>query len=402
LRSFIFATNTPAPAGIDFIFSTNLGPTAFFSFHRAGLDFRFLKQKKSSPLIKASVARPPKTPPIIPPMFALLPLPKVRGLSELVPSEPGSGPVMPAEPPDGTAFSIELVGCGCSTAVVSVTERDGSVSVCIGWSGLVSGELRGSDAAGAVKRAGTLEVARDDGGTAIGDVSELVGIAIGTISELAGTPVGAAAELVGTAKATTSEFVGARLVGRVEDTAAACEGTADGPSDSGDGCPGAAAAGPAGASFGSGAIRVDDVGTGLIVPIADVAAASVVDVVGAATGCSVGCSVGCSAAVVDEEGGGGGGGGGAAAVLVCICDASSRVVDEVTSVGVTTADSSVVVEVVAAVRAREREHRFPFTVVIDSCGVAMRAKALRKKRRLGLRRRDEKKGLLTPRALWAY
>jgi hypothetical protein len=248
-----------------------------------------------------------------------------------------------------------------------------------------------------VKRAGTLEVARDDGRTAIGDVSELVGIAVGTMSELAGTSVGAAAELVGTAKATTSEFVGARLVGRVKDTAAACEGTADGPSDSGDGCPGAAAAGPAGASFGSGAIRVDDVGTGLIVPIADVAAASVVDVDGAATGCSVGCSVGCSAAVVDEEGGGGGGG--AAAVLVCICDASSTVVDEVTSVGVTTADSSVVVEVVAAVRAREREHRFPLTVVIDSCGVAMRAKAHRKKRRLGLRRRDEGKVLQTPRAL---
>jgi hypothetical protein len=78
------------------------------------------------------------------------------------------------------------------------------------------------------------------------------------------------------------------------------------------------------------------------------------------------------------------------------------VVDVVTSVGVMIDGSSVVVEVVTAVRARERVHRLPFTVVIDSDGVAMRATAHRKKHRPGLRRRDEEKGLQTPRALWAY
>jgi hypothetical protein len=45
----------------------------------------------------------------------------------------------------------------------------------------------------------------------------------------------------------------------------------------------------------------------------------------------------------------------------------------VTSVGATTAGSGVVKMEVAAVRARERVHRLPFTVVIDSCGDAMQA-----------------------------
>jgi hypothetical protein len=246
-----------------------------------------------------------------------------------------------------------------------------------------------------------LDVVRDDVGSAIVVMSELVGEATGAISELVGTSAGAVTklvgtakvttvELVGTARATTSELVGTGLVGTIKDIAAACEGTVDGSvgssGSSSDDCPGAAAVGPSGASFGDGAIRVDDVGIELIVPIADVAAASVVDVFGAATG----CSVGCSAEVVDELGGGGGA---AAAVLVCTRDASSAVVDVVTSVGVTTAVSAVVLEVVAAVRARERIHRLPFTVVTDSCGLAMRATAHRKRRQQGLRRIDEENGL---------
>lgn len=52
-------------------------------------------------------------------------------------------------------------------------------------------------------------------------------------------------------------------------------------------------------------------------------------------------------------------------VLVCICGASSAAVDVVVSGGVTV-DVSVVWEVVRAVRARERVHRLPLTVVIDS------------------------------------
>jgi hypothetical protein len=79
-----------------------------------------------------------------------LPFPNVRGLSSLEPSGPWSGAIIPAEPLEGTAFNVELVGCGCSTAVVPGIEGCGFVSVCIGRSGLVSGELRGSDAAGAV------------------------------------------------------------------------------------------------------------------------------------------------------------------------------------------------------------------------------------------------------------
>lgn len=106
----------------------------------------------------------------------------------------------------------------------------------------------------------------------------------------------------------------------------------------------------------------------VLVPIADVAATSVVDVVGTAVGCCTGWSAGVvveSGAV--EEGGGGGGGGGDdvwAVVVVCICDVSSAAVDVVTAGGAAV-DVSVVLEVVRAVRARERVHRLPFTVVID-------------------------------------
>jgi hypothetical protein len=77
-------------------------------------------------------------------------------------------------------------------------------------------------------------------------------------------------------------------------------------------------------------------------------------------------------------------------------------VDVVTSVGETTAGSSAMVEVGAAVRARERVHRLPFTVVIDSCGVAMQAMARRRKRQQGLSGRGEETILQALWALWAY
>lgn len=107
----------------------------------------------------------------------------------------------------------------------------------------------------------------------------------------------------------------------------------------------------------------------VLVPIADVAATSVVDVVGTAVGCCAGWSAGVvvEAGAVEEGGGGGGGGGGGDdvwAVVVCICDVSSAAVDVVTAGGAAV-DVSVVLEVVRAVRARERVHRLPFTVVID-------------------------------------
>ena len=51
-------------------------------------------------------------------------------------------------------------------------------------------------------------------------------------------------------------------------------------------------------------------------------------------------------------------------MVVCICDVSSAAVDVVTAGGAAV-DVSVVLEVVRAVRARERVHRLPFTVVID-------------------------------------
>ena len=72
----------------------------------------------------------------------------------------------------------------------------------------------------------------------------------------------------------------------------------------------------------------------------------------------------CAASVVDGAGGGG------AAVVVCAWAASCAVVVEVNSV-----EAAAWVEMrvdVAAVRARERVHRLPLTVVVRSCGVAMR------------------------------
>jgi hypothetical protein len=64
-------------------------------------------------------------------------------------------------------------------------------------------------------------------------------------------------------------------------------------------------------------------------------------------------------------------------------------------VGVTTAGSSVATMEGTEVRARERVHRFPFTVVvIDSCGVAMQTTGSWKEtptRARGRRRRERTK-----------
>jgi hypothetical protein len=74
-------------------------------------------------------------------------------------------------------------------------------------------------------------------------------------------------------------------------------------------------------------------------------------------------------------------------------------VEVVTSVGVTIAGSSVMKVEVAAVRARERVHRLPFTVVIDSCGEAMQATAYTEKRPTRAQERRRREG--TPSAAGA-
>ena len=98
----------------------------------------------------------------------------------------------------------------------------------------------------------------------------------------------------------------------------------------------------------------------------------------ALVGATSGVSAGVSAGGEEDAGGGGGGGGGGgaggaddcSAALVWICCASS-VVEVCSSVGVTWAGASEVKDEVTAVRARERVHRLPLTVVTESCGVAM-------------------------------
>jgi hypothetical protein len=163
--------------------------------------------------------------------------------------------------------------------------------------------------------------------------------------------------------------LGVELVVELDVTAAAgvagvatatCGGTSAG--SFGPGC-----ATASGATSASGRVCGEGLGAALLVPVAE----ELADVVAAAGG-------GSADADEDEAGGGGGGGGsegGAedAAALVCICGACAAGVEEVTSVGVTTAGSCVVRLEVAAVRARERVHRLPFTFVVDSWGVAMQA-----------------------------
>lgn len=77
-----------------------------------------------------------------------------------------------------------------------------------------------------------------------------------------------------------------------------------------------------------------------------------------------------SVPIAEDAGADGDEGGGSGAALDWICWASEVVVEEVNSVEVISAASEVRVDM-AAVRAWERVHRLPLTVVTDSCGVAM-------------------------------
>lgn len=73
----------------------------------------------------------------------------------------------------------------------------------------------------------------------------------------------------------------------------------------------------------------------------------------------------------------------ASGALVCICGVFCTVVELVTS-AVVAMDEVDGGALVASVRARERVHRLPFTVVIDSGGEAIRATSHRKTGRKGL------------------
>jgi hypothetical protein len=208
------------------------------------------------------------TPPTMLPMFASPSAGNVSGssLSEV------SGAIIPAEPPDGREATAVVVWAGSSAMGVSVDGGSGSVSIWLGCSGFVSSSEGAADAAGAVK---------EDGSAA-----EVMG------------------DKVGTAIATVSELVDAGPVGGAEVTTATCEGTGASLLDSSAGRPGPAATGPDGAMFASGSFRTDDIRTALLVPVAEVTAASVV---GATSGC-------CAGAV--EDSGAGSCAGGASAALV--------------------------------------------------------------------------------------
>lgn len=80
-----------------------------------------------------------------------------------------------------------------------------------------------------------------------------------------------------------------------------------------------------------------------------------------------------TSACVEDGGGGGDKGGASAAALDCICAACEVVAGGGGGAAeVTSGATDVAMDVdVAAVRARERVHRRPLTVVTDSCGVAM-------------------------------
>jgi hypothetical protein len=154
-----------------------------------------------------------------------------------------------------------------------------------------------------------------------------------------------------TATSIESELVGvAGEAAGTEETSGAADGSETASSLTAAPGFGATATGGEGWIFASGADCATDE-TGLSVPVAGGASSDV----GAGAGES---SCGAEAA-------------GAWAALVCSCCSSEVVVDEVNSLGVTTGGSEARVVDVAAVRARERVHRLPLTVVIDSWGVAM-------------------------------
>lgn len=164
-----------------------------------------------------------------------------------------------------------------------------------------------------------------------------------------------------------SGLVGAILARGVVGTAAACEDAMTISLD----CEGVFGVGVAGvgaedSKTALGEDGASDVRTVLPVPNAEVTAA-----------CDVGRgrSVGCLTEDDDATGAGGGGGGGnwgAGGLLTavgCVCGTCSAIIDVVGPVAATEVGGAIGVDIeveVAAVRTRERVHRLPLTVVIDS------------------------------------
>lgn len=183
----------------------------------------------------------------------------------------------------------------------------------------------------------------------------------------------------GTAVSTVSE-IGVKLVRDTVIITATCEGTVDVF------VVGAVSPGSAPCTVDTGMVSGLDGGPGkrtaLPVPGAD-------DTAGAIVGVRTDCSAGDEA--IGTSGDDSGGGAEGLMLLVGICGASCTTVEVVTSVGVTTADVSEMTAGVVTNRARERVHRFPFTVVMDSRGVAMHARDSNKKTPTSLNREDEVK-----------
>lgn len=168
-----------------------------------------------------------------------------------------------------------------------------------------------------------------------------------------------------------SELFGGGLAGGESGAAATCEGTTT-VSLVGEGalvgCTSGAGADD-GMTAGGGRVA-SDMRTSLLVPNA----------VDAATcGVGRGTIADCPSGEVNAGGAGGDGGGGGCwdaggLAAGCVRGGCSAVVEVVDSMGAAAVGVAVGVEVgVVAVRAWERVHRLPFTVVIDSCGVAIQA-----------------------------
>jgi hypothetical protein len=325
--------------------------------------------------MSARPATPPITPPTMLPIFAS---PLLGIVSPPPGSESaGSGPMTPAAASPGD----EGAGVGdCGFAANGVFKEVASEGVsiwlgCFGSATADDGRTADASAPGDVNKGAGAEDRLGDGGrAAVGIVSELVGV--GSV-ETSGV------------------------------TTATCEATA---ATAGmlfsTGLFGPAAACSDGARIASGIVGASGIETALIVPIAEETAAACV-VVGAAKRWSAAAEEGGGAAAEDDGGGGGGGEAreeAAPTTVVCACCACSAVVEVVTSVGVTTAGSAVVVVriEVAAVRARERVHRRPLTVVIDSCGEAMQATGSKKETPAAFKVGDGGREIQAPWALSAY
>lgn len=242
-----------------------------------------------------------------------------------------------AASPLGREDVAVVVGKGCAAPGASAVVGSGDVPAWLVWLASTAGDVwstADSAAPGAVNRgAGSDEASADGGRAAVNNVSELVGATGG-----------------GAAAASCTDSEGTAAAAGLLTATGRC-GTATACWD----CAGAAASGGAGA---------DGIGAALIVPMAEETVACVV--VGAAAGGSIAGDDGGGAAAKDD-----GDRGGASAALVCAGGASCAVVDVVTCGGSAAVVSWVVKTEVAAVLARERVHRRPLTVVIDSCGEAM-------------------------------